>query len=238
MNKINKNASPANKGSARNKPKAKKKKEGADLDCNGILEEVARHSRGKSSSLVTAGKSVAGRGDAGLLNGRLFPSDDGTSSKKHVSTSKSSGGCDASSSAVVDESLPHHCTYCSVQFLTRAELMAHCRSQEHQTAIMSDEGRKWVFRLPPRGLTNSEFKLCSNLGKDGLGRCRFGDQCIGAHSGAELAEWQQRFEYRAMKLQEAKDKQLHGGSYADQLLERLSNAQSQHSIVTFEVSAV
>ncbi|KAK4291927.1 hypothetical protein Pmani_035272 [Petrolisthes manimaculis] len=122
-----------------------------------------------------------------------------------------------------------HCSYCNVYLNTKMELQAHCRGPEHQTIIMSDEGRDWMHRPPPRGLSAEEYSLCATF-KD-THTCRMGDQCIEAHSDAELIEWQERFEYRAMKLERAREKQLHGATYADQLLERLSQAQHQDALI-------
>ncbi|XP_053631191.1 probable helicase with zinc finger domain isoform X3 [Cherax quadricarinatus] len=123
-----------------------------------------------------------------------------------------------------------HCSYCNVYFSTKVELQTHCRSQDHQTTIMSDEGRDWTHRPPPRGLSADEYMLCATY-KD-THTCRLGDQCIEAHSDAELVEWQERFEYRAMKLERAREKQLHGASYADQLLERLSQTQHHDALLS------
>lgn len=126
-----------------------------------------------------------------------------------------------------------HCSYCNVYFSGKLELQTHCRGQDHQTTIMSDEGRDWKHRPPPRGLGADEYALCSTY-KD-THNCRLGDQCVGAHSDAELLEWQERFEYRAMKLERAREKQLHGATYADQLLERLSQAQHQDTLISEKV---
>ncbi|XP_063608279.1 probable helicase with zinc finger domain isoform X2 [Penaeus indicus] len=129
-----------------------------------------------------------------------------------------------------------HCSYCNVYFSGKLELQTHCRGQDHQTTIMSDEGRDWKHRPPPRGLGADEYALCSTY-KD-THNCRLGDQCVGAHSDAELLEWQERFEYRAMKLERAREKQLHGATYADQLLERLSQAQHQDALISEKIDAV
>ncbi|XP_071518358.1 probable helicase with zinc finger domain [Panulirus ornatus] len=123
-----------------------------------------------------------------------------------------------------------HCSYCNVYFSTKVELQTHCRGQDHQTTIMSDEGRDWTHRPPPRGLGAEDYTLCATF-KD-THTCRLADQCIEAHSDAELVEWQERFEYRAMKLERAREKQLHGASYADQLLERLSQTQHHDALLS------
>lgn len=127
-----------------------------------------------------------------------------------------------------------HCHYCNVYFNTKPDLLTHCRSQDHQMTIMSDEGRDWSHRPPPRGLGAEDYSLCPMY--RAAQTCRMGDQCVEAHSEAELAEWQERFEYRAMKLERAREKQLHGASYADHLLERLSFTQQQDTLITEKVS--
>lgn len=42
------------------------------------------------------------------------------------------------------------CSYCSLKFHDNASLRSHCLTDSHQTVIMSDEGRDWKFRPPPR----------------------------------------------------------------------------------------
>lgn len=111
------------------------------------------------------------------------------------------------------------CSYCCLTFSDRSELRVHCQSVSHQTIIMSDEGRDWKWRLPPRGLTSDAYSLCESWA-DGGGSCRYGAQCVEAHGTEELAEWRERFEYRRMKLQRACEKELYGKSYTEQLLER------------------
>ena len=59
--------------------------------------------------------------------------------------------------------------------------------------------------------------------------------CVKAHSKEELDEWKQRFHYRTMKLQTAKEKHLHGVSYADQLLDKLNSSSNYHSIISDKV---
>lgn len=43
-----------------------------------------------------------------------------------------------------------HCSYCSLFFPDSASLRSHCMTGSHQTIIMSDEGRDWKYRPPPR----------------------------------------------------------------------------------------
>lgn len=44
------------------------------------------------------------------------------------------------------------CTYCCLTFIDRNDLRTHCQTESHQRVIMSDEGRDWKWRPPPRGL--------------------------------------------------------------------------------------
>lgn len=54
-------------------------------------------------------------------------------------------------------------------------------------------------------------------------RCPFGDKCTQAHSEAELEEWQERLAFRKQQLQKARDNQLHGNTFTERLLEKLTN---------------
>ncbi|KAA0196630.1 hypothetical protein HAZT_HAZT002454 [Hyalella azteca] len=249
MNKASKNST------SKSKPKAKKKRDGCEVDSNGVTEEALRHpaknSHGGSKALPSALKILS----KGLPNGVIGPTGGNqiTSSQHNIPDGKlkndvekvsskvinaSENGSKEKSAVSIDAKHSFSCSYCCISFPTQSELLLHCRTQEHQATIMSDDGHDWQHRPPPRGLTNAEFKLCSSVGQGWPVRCRLGEQCIGAHSEAELAEWQQRFEYRALKLQEAREKHLHGASYSDQLLDRLSNAQHQHTIVTDETQGI
>lgn len=100
------------------------------------------------------------------------------------------------------------CTYCGLSFPDKIQLRGHCQTEEHQRVIMSDEGREWHWRAPTRGLKSDTYALCESF-RD-TGKCRYGDQCVEAHGQEELSEWQERFEYRRMKLQRACEKELYG----------------------------
>ena len=60
------------------------------------------------------------------------------------------------------------------------------------------------------------YTLCENWDKT----CRYGNQCVEAHSAEELQEWCKRFEYRQKKIQQAEQQNLLGKSYTEHLLER------------------
>ncbi|KAI5695061.1 hypothetical protein M8J75_010231 [Diaphorina citri] len=114
----------------------------------------------------------------------------------------------------------YNCVYCSLSFSDKIALRSHCGSESHQMVIMSDEGRDWKWRPPPRGFTADNYSLCEWFEEGGESACRYGAQCVEAHGTEELAEWRQRFEYRRMKLQRASEKELYGKSYTEQLLDR------------------
>ncbi|XP_022239741.1 probable helicase with zinc finger domain isoform X2 [Limulus polyphemus] len=128
------------------------------------------------------------------------------------------------------------CSYCNVGFTTDAELEFHCRSQEHQITIMSDKGRDWKFRTPPRGISAASYSLCE-IHQAG-GQCRLGAQCCDAHGEEELAEWKERYNYRQMKMQKAKDCNLHGSLYSEQLLEKWFNATNPDLVMTENLAGV
>lgn len=100
------------------------------------------------------------------------------------------------------------CIYCNVSFNDKLELRAHCQTETHEMMIMSDEGHDWHWRAPPRGAKSDNYVLCESFRE--TGNCRYGYQCVEAHGIDELEEWKQRFKYREMKLQRAKDKELFG----------------------------
>lgn len=69
------------------------------------------------------------------------------------------------------------------------------------------------------------------------GRCPFGDKCTQAHSKEELNEWRERFEFRKQKLLRAKEKDLHGNTLAEKLVEKLLNTEQQESVVKNETDS-
>ncbi|XP_015917360.2 probable helicase with zinc finger domain isoform X2 [Parasteatoda tepidariorum] len=125
------------------------------------------------------------------------------------------------------------CDYCSVIFNTEAELIAHCNSEAHQLTIMSDEGREWKFRAPPRGVGADQYSVCVEFGLRGM--CRLNKLCCDAHGDDELSEWKERFDYRQKKLLQAKERRLQGRHYTEQLLDKWLTAPNPNSIMS-EVS--
>ncbi|XP_050041425.1 probable helicase with zinc finger domain [Dermacentor andersoni] len=115
------------------------------------------------------------------------------------------------------------CEFCGVSFHGEKEFRDHCNSPEHRTVLVSDGGRTWKHRPPPRGVPADELSICHN--HHIYGQCRLGSQCCEAHSEDELAEWQERLRYRMERVKKAQQKHLEGyQEYAKDLLERYAEA--------------
>ncbi|XP_060520243.1 probable helicase with zinc finger domain isoform X2 [Cylas formicarius] len=110
------------------------------------------------------------------------------------------------------------CIYCNVSFVDKMDLRTHCQTELHEMMIMSDDGHDWYWRPPPRGFKSDTYVLCANWRE--TSSCRYGMQCVQAHGEDELMEWKERFRYREMKLQRAREKELFGKSYTEELLEK------------------
>lgn len=68
--------------------------------------------------------------------------------------------------------------------------------------------------------------------------CHYGNQCVEAHGTDELNEWKERFQYRTKKLERARDKELYGKSYTEQLLERWVQAPSPDKVMKEKIDGV
>lgn len=130
---------------------------------------------------------------------------------------------------LIKQKMEHFCSYCKVLISSDTELQAHCSSEGHQLAIMSDEEREWKYRAPPRGVGADQYGFCAAY--TATGKCRLGQLCCDAHGENELTEWKERFEYRQMKLQRAKENLLQGSSYTEQLLEKWLTSSSPNQIM-------
>ncbi len=73
------------------------------------------------------------------------------------------------------------------------------------------------------------YSHCRNIFFPGF--CRFGSQCVDAHSAEELREWKDRFEFRQKKAHKAA--KMYGKSFADVVLEKLSAAKNKESVRSF-----
>ncbi|XP_075164275.1 helicase with zinc finger isoform X2 [Haematobia irritans] len=128
------------------------------------------------------------------------------------------------------------CSYCAITFNSRNELRQHCQTEAHQNVIMSDEGRDWKWRPPPRGFTLDSYSLCESWAESQL--CHYGNQCVEAHGQDELNEWKERFEYRRMRLQKACEKELYGKSYTEQILEKWIQSTAPEKVMCEKVEGV
>ncbi|KAL7735007.1 hypothetical protein ACLKA6_011271 [Drosophila palustris] len=128
------------------------------------------------------------------------------------------------------------CSYCAINFQTRNELRQHCQTESHQKVIMSDEGRDWKWRPPPRGYTLDTYSVCETFVE--AHTCHYGAQCVEAHGLDELNEWKERFEYRRMRVQKACEKELYGKSYTEQVLERWIQATAPERVMCERVADV
>lgn len=111
------------------------------------------------------------------------------------------------------------------------DLKHHPNSSEKNTSAL---GREWKFRSPPRGL--DAYVLCENFEDSEV--CSYSNQCIEAHGVEELAEWNERFEYRKIKMEKAHDKELVGKTYTEQLLEKWALASSPDKIMKEKLECV
>lgn len=64
------------------------------------------------------------------------------------------------------------------------------------------------------------------------GRCTFGEKCTRAHSEAELEEWNHRYAVRKQQLLQSQEARAHGGTYIEQLLEKLMSQDSPKMVVS------
>ncbi len=126
-----------------------------------------------------------------------------------------------------EDSATLHCQYCDVTLPSQQEFQAHCRGDAHQRAIFSDKGRDWRHRAPPRGVGSESYRLCVQFREEG--HCRFGGQCVEAHTEEELKEWKERFEFRKSKAQRAA--KLFGKTFVDVVLEKLGAAKQVDRVV-------
>ena len=105
----------------------------------------------------------------------------------------------------------------------------------------------WKVSLPINCIYQSTWIFFSYLKKKTLflhcsyaenAKCNFGDKCTQAHSKEELNEWKERFKFRKQQIKIARDKHLHGNTYAEQLMEKLVNAENSKSIVSFHCKSL
>nr|XP_023024171.1 probable helicase with zinc finger domain isoform X1 [Leptinotarsa decemlineata] len=128
------------------------------------------------------------------------------------------------------------CIYCNVSFVDKMELRTHCQTETHEMMIMSDDGHDWYCRPPPRGFKPDNYIICENFRETGC--CRFGVQCVQAHGEEELMEWKERFHYREMRLQRAREKELFGKSYTEEILEKWVQSPNPNTLMRDKIEDV
>uniref|UniRef100_A0A0B7B1B5 C3H1-type domain-containing protein n=1 Tax=Arion vulgaris TaxID=1028688 RepID=A0A0B7B1B5_9EUPU len=123
------------------------------------------------------------------------------------------------------------CTTCDMIFTHQDEMDFHNHSYLHRQRLALDSTHRWQFRAPPRGLDSDEYSLCKRFME--TGRCTFGEKCTRAHSVAELEEWDHRYVFRKQQLLQSLEAREQGGTYIEQLLEKLMS-QEQPKMVLVE----
>ncbi|XP_026274048.1 probable helicase with zinc finger domain [Frankliniella occidentalis] len=123
------------------------------------------------------------------------------------------------------------CDYCAIPFESEHDLQVHCQTEAHQIVVMSDGEREWKYRPPPRGFMAGSYTLCENWDKT----CRYGAQCVEAHSTEELQEWRKRYEYRHDKIQKAEQQNFLKKSYTECLLDKWSHSSNPDCILKEKV---
>lgn len=97
-------------------------------------------------------------------------------------------------------------------------------------------GREWKWRPPPRGHSAESYSLCENYVENNI--CHYGNQCADAHGVDELNEWKERLEYRKKRLQRARETELYGKTYTEQLLEKWYSASSPEKVMKEKIEGV
>jgi len=82
-------------------------------------------------------------------------------------------------------------------------------------SLLSSPAKCWRHREPPRGVGGDSYALCEQYSAEG--RCKFGSQCVEAHSDEELGEWRLRFDVRRRQARSR------SGSFVDAILEELNS---------------
>lgn len=93
-----------------------------------------------------------------------------------------------------------------------------------------------MCRPPPRGYSADTYSACESFMETGV--CHFGGQCIEAHGAEELSEWKQRFEYRRMRVERAREIELYGKSYTERLLEKWVSAAAPDQVMRESIDYV
>ncbi|XP_059155156.1 probable helicase with zinc finger domain [Physella acuta] len=128
------------------------------------------------------------------------------------------------------------CTSCEVSFTQKDEFDLHSTSGFHKQRLAVEDAHQWQYRAPPRGLASDEYSLCKRFME--TGRCTFREKCTRAHSEAELEEWNHRYAVRKQQLQQSQENRAHGGTYIEQLLEKLMSQEPPKMVLVENIDLV
>ncbi|XP_041364401.1 helicase with zinc finger domain 2-like [Gigantopelta aegis] len=134
----------------------------------------------------------------------------------------------------------NYCQYCGIQCNSEKQWDDHCASERHNFNVNSDKDHQWNFRQPPWGIPGSSYELCArHITSES---CQYShvqemyNLCKYAHSQEELDEWKERYEWRQMKRDMAKQQKVF--SYMDELLDKYESTDSGISVLSEEVNGV
>ncbi|XP_041364208.1 uncharacterized protein LOC121379626 [Gigantopelta aegis] len=131
----------------------------------------------------------------------------------------------------------NYCQYCGVQCDSEKQWDDHCALERHNFNVNSDKDHQWNFRQPPWG---SSYKLCERHMTSQS--CQYShvpemyNFCMYAHSQEELDEWKERYKWRQMKRDMAKQQKVF--SYMDEILDKYESTDSGISVISEEVNGV
>ncbi|XP_061191305.1 helicase with zinc finger domain 2-like [Saccostrea echinata] len=134
----------------------------------------------------------------------------------------------------------HYCSYCGKQCNSEKQWDEHCASEKHNFNVNSDKEHQWNYRQPPWGLPGTNYELCykHTEGK----KCPYSyvpdmyNMCQYAHSEEELDEWKERYEWRQMKRDMARQEKVF--SFMDELLEQYQSADQGIRVISEDIPDV
>ncbi|XP_022318175.2 3'-5' exoribonuclease HELZ2-like isoform X3 [Crassostrea virginica] len=133
-----------------------------------------------------------------------------------------------------------YCSYCGKQCNSEKQWDEHCASEKHNFNVNSDKEHQWNYRQPPWGLPGTNYELCY---KHMEGRkCPYSNvpdmynMCQYAHSEEELDEWRERYEWRQMKRDMARQERVF--SFMDELLEQYQAEEQSIKVISEDVPDV
>ncbi|XP_052765877.1 helicase with zinc finger domain 2-like isoform X2 [Mya arenaria] len=132
-----------------------------------------------------------------------------------------------------------YCNYCGVFCNSQKQWDEHCVSDKHNFNVNSDKEHHWNYRQPP-WTPGKYYELChQHMSGE---KCHYShvpdmyNLCQYAHSQDELDEWQERYQWRQMKRDIARQEKVF--SYMDELLEKYENSTEPIKIISEELDGV